>query len=167
MVNRHQYMLRCARLAAYRSRWGHLLQTQLLSGREETDRFANALLPYVRSFRGMNPDDEVTPVGGRKGAKEFPRFGIRPQRSGIDELEMAGTHARGRRRDPIGRLILAQRHRRIDAGGAGGRNRGGHHAGRDDDEQTHRVGDRIEDVNDRANGGGGRCRQEQRGQAGG
>jgi hypothetical protein len=64
-------------------------------------------------------------------------------------------------------LFLAKRLRRVEASGAGGRNRGGRQAGRDDDEQTHGVGDRIEDVNDLTDGGGGRRGQQQRGQSGG
>ena len=51
-------------------------------------------------------------------------------------------------------LFLAKRPRRVEASGARGRNCGGHQAGRNDDQQTHGVGDRIEDVDDLANGGG-------------
>ena len=41
-------------------------------------------------------------------------------------------------------LLLAKRPRRVKASGAGGRHCGGHQAGGDDDEQAHRVGDRID-----------------------
>ena len=59
-----------------------LLQAQLLSGSQQGDRFTNAPGARFRPLRCMNPDDEVTPVGGSQLAKEFPRSGIRPQRFG-------------------------------------------------------------------------------------
>ena len=79
----------------------------------------------------------------------------------------AATLVSHRRMERLPGLFLAKRPRRVEASGAGGRNRGGHQAGRDDDEQTHGVGDRIEDVNDLADDGGGRRGQQQRGQSGG
>jgi DNA-binding transcriptional MocR family regulator len=66
--------------------------------------------------------------------------------------------------DPCG-LFLAKGSRRIEASGARGRNRGGNDARGDDDEQTDGVGDRIEDVNDLADGGGGWRGQQQGGQS--
>src|SRR3989338_8848765 len=53
-----------------------LLQAKLFSRRQQCDRFANAPFARFRSFSRMNPNDEVTSVGGRQLPKELPRFGI-------------------------------------------------------------------------------------------
>src|SRR5260370_28672339 len=59
-----------------------LLQAKLFSRRQQCDRFANAPFARFRLFGCMNPNDEVTSVGGRQLPKEFPRFGICLQRLG-------------------------------------------------------------------------------------
>ena|SRR5438876_7116895 len=59
-----------------------LLQAKFFSRRHQCDRFANAPLARFRSFSRMNPNDEVTSVGGRQLPKELPRFGICLQRFG-------------------------------------------------------------------------------------
>src|SRR5260370_21509596 len=59
-----------------------LLQAKFFSRRLQCDRFAHAPLALFRSFSRMNPNDEVTSVGGRQLPKELPRFGICLQRLG-------------------------------------------------------------------------------------
>src|SRR5260370_29992894 len=59
-----------------------LLQAKFFSRRHQCDRFANAPLARFRSFSRMNPNDEVTSVGGCQLPKELPRFGICLQRFG-------------------------------------------------------------------------------------
>jgi MFS family permease len=59
-----------------------LLQAKLFFRRHQCDRFANAPLARFRSFSRMNPNDEVTSVGGCQLPKEPPRFGICLQRFG-------------------------------------------------------------------------------------
>src|SRR5438876_4982032 len=46
-----------------------LLQAKLFSGRQQCDRFANAPFARFQSFSCVNPNDEVTSVGGRQLAK--------------------------------------------------------------------------------------------------
>src|SRR5207237_10320049 len=46
-----------------------LLQAKLFSGRQHCDRFANALFARFQSFRCVNPNDEVTSVGGASSRK--------------------------------------------------------------------------------------------------
>src|SRR2546427_6999451 len=78
----HAGVVKCTRRATARTMWieprtlpgFRLLQAKLFSGRQQCDRFANAPLARFQSFSCMNPDDEVTSVGGRQLAKEFPRF---------------------------------------------------------------------------------------------
>jgi len=59
-----------------------LLQAKFFSRRQQCDRFANTPLARFRSFSRMNPNDEVTSVGGRQLPKELPHFGICLQRFG-------------------------------------------------------------------------------------
>src|SRR2546426_7749560 len=59
-----------------------LLQAKFFSRRHQCDRFANAPIARFRSFSHMNPNDEVTSVGGCQLPKELPRFGICLQRFG-------------------------------------------------------------------------------------
>src|SRR2546429_2447903 len=47
-----------------------LLQAKFFSRRHQCDRFANAPLARFRSFSRMNPNDEVTSVGGRQRSEE-------------------------------------------------------------------------------------------------
>src|SRR5712692_1958578 len=56
------------------SRLRLLLQAKLFSGRQQCDRFANASFARFQSFSCVNPNDEVTTVGGRQLAKESPCF---------------------------------------------------------------------------------------------
>jgi hypothetical protein len=59
-----------------------LLQAKLFSRRQQCDRLANAPFARFRFFGCMNPNDEVTSVGGRQLPKELPGFGICLQRLG-------------------------------------------------------------------------------------
>src|SRR2546430_11153289 len=54
-----------------------LLQAKLFPRRQECDRFANAPLARFRSFSHMNPNDEVTSVGGCQLPKEIGRASCR------------------------------------------------------------------------------------------
>jgi len=53
-----------------------LLQSKFFPGRQQRDRFANPPLARFRPPGRVNPNDEVTSVGGRQLPKELPRFGI-------------------------------------------------------------------------------------------
>src|SRR5262245_25389662 len=66
-----------SRLVMCRNVWSPLLQAELLSGREQVDRFADAPRARLRPLREVNPDDEVAPVGGRELTEERPRVRIR------------------------------------------------------------------------------------------
>src|SRR5882762_1665412 len=51
-------------------------QPELLTSREQTDCFANALLPRFRTLGYMDPNHKVTPMRRRQLLKEIPRFRI-------------------------------------------------------------------------------------------
>jgi len=53
-----------------------LLQAKLLSSSQQRDRFANAPGTRFPPFGYMNPNDEVTSVGGRQLPKDFHALGF-------------------------------------------------------------------------------------------
>src|SRR5262249_32931212 len=53
-----------------------LLESKFLASREQTDRFANALLACLRTLRRMNPGHEVTTVGRRQFLEKLPSLGV-------------------------------------------------------------------------------------------
>src|SRR6188474_2171166 len=91
-----------------------LLQAQLFSSGQQLDRFTNTPGARFRSFGGMNPDNEITPVGGRQLLEKLPPAGIRLERFGDvarqdrDDWSWRVGIARGRGRQ-AGRRQLACR----------------------------------------------------------
>src|SRR5258705_10230710 len=53
-----------------------LLQTELLSRCQQSERFANTPFPGLRPLGRVNPNDEVAAVGWCQLPKELPGFGI-------------------------------------------------------------------------------------------
>src|SRR5262245_48981231 len=53
-----------------------LFESEFLSRREQTDRFAYALLARFRPLRRMNPGDEVATIAGCQFLKELPGLGV-------------------------------------------------------------------------------------------
>src|SRR6185295_9286082 len=49
---------------------------ELLSRRQQGERFANTLFPGLRPLRHVNPDDKVTTFPWWQLAEELPRFGV-------------------------------------------------------------------------------------------
>src|SRR5687767_11725114 len=83
----------------------------------------------------------------------------------VSAVKRGGAYVGASSEHTTSRLLLTERLSRVEAGGAAGRNGGGRQAGRDDDEQTHGVRDRIEHPNDLANRGGARRGQQHRRQS--
>ena len=51
-----------------------LLQTELLAGREQFNRLANAPFPRLRALGRVNPHDEITPVRSGQAPESVARL---------------------------------------------------------------------------------------------